>query len=207
MITKKSALGILGLLVLLILGGCSSFPRTTVSTNEQDLTMSVYDTTVDYTPAALGTIYLNRTVHILDSTETKSNIKDTTALFSKLKANLEAEGYTVIDTVIDTVSDTFPSTIINVSEAVNEFTMYYYYSYWYGYYPPYYGGWYTYSYTVGTVVVGMMKSGDHLLTGTINGFTDKYTSQKDRINRGLDEIFILEPFKSLNQEITHVYKK
>jgi len=199
---KKLGTLLVLLLSLLSFVGCSSFPRSTVSTEEQDMTLVLYDSAVTFTPDSLDTIYLNRTIFLLDSADgTESGIHQPDTLFNNIKRQFEKVGYTVKDTVIEKPDTTFSGTLINISEAVNEFTMYYYYSYWYDwygyYYPPYYYGGYTYTYTVATIIVGMQREGKQLWTGTISGFTDTGVIgyQTKRIARGVEELFTLAPFK------------
>ena len=202
---QQSILLLLGLTMLLVLASCASFPRSTVSTQGQDITIAMYDTSTNFDPSVLGTLTLNHTIHLLDTNATKTEIKDPDALFATLKENFTNLGYTV-DSVqytsdeLDTM-DLTGITLINVSESQEEFTMHYYYNYWGGwYYPPYYGGWYSYTYTIGSVIVGMLN-GDtkkEIWTGVISGFTDRTVPQTQRIANGINEFFILPPFQVLN---------
>lgn len=194
---------LLSLVILSLLVGCSSFPRTSVDTDEQDATIAVHDTS--YAFENVDTVYLNYTIHILDTTgDSTSNINKPTEVLASLKANLEAYGYVVDSISLDEDeledADLSGMKIINLTESVNEFTVYYYYYYWGWYYPPYYGGWYSYTYKVGTLIVGMLDGDEdkEVWTGIISGFQDKSIPQTTRITNGFDELFSIPPFAEFN---------
>ena len=197
---RKKGLILLGVIGLLSLVGCSSFPRSTVSTEEQDITAAVYDSSVDFSPSAIGTIQLNYHIFLLDTAETNSDIVKPEVMFQLIKDSLEAQGYTVDSVNIprDSIDTTFAVSMVTVSEGVSEFTMHYYYDYWGwygGYYPPYYGGWYSYTYTVGSIVLSLNTAhAKHTWAGVVSGFTDNKINQTSRISRGISELFTLAPF-------------
>jgi hypothetical protein len=179
----------------------SCYPDDTVYYEDTDLVYTNYTETFDF--AGKGTYAIpDKIVKItgdLAEGENPEYVKEpyNTQILNKIQSNMTALGWTKVD-------DPEQADLALMPAAWTNTTVYYWYDYWCWYYYYYcgwgwYGGGYYTSYTSGTLVMGLVASGEEYVdpsivwTGAINGLLSG-AYDVSRVNKGIDQAFKQSPY-------------
>ncbi len=193
---KKNVFYLIGIIFLMV----SCYPDDTMYYEDTDLVYTNYTETFDF--ASKGTYAMPDKIVKITGTLAEGQLPEyvqepyNTQILNKIESNMTALGWTKVADPENADLALMPAVWTNT-------TVVYWYDYWCWYYY-YYCGWgwsypsYT-SYTTGTLVMGLIASGDEYVdpsivwTGAINGLLSG-AYDISRVNNGIDQAFKQSPY-------------
>jgi hypothetical protein len=191
---------------ILLLAGC--YPQGPEYVEDTDIVYTTYEETYDFdattTYAMPDQIVVDVKVDDGDTTYEYMADKFATPILEKIKQNMEARGWSLVDIEDDPNLTVMPAGLSSTT---------YYYSYWYDWW---YGGWYGWyyppyytvsSYTTGTLIIVIadpsqaadspINRSQALWVGAINGLAG-YNYDITRLTAGVDQAFAQSPYLTTN---------